>query len=106
MNLKFADARVKSAKWLNTGHGSPWVETHTAGRARAILNAARQRMNPDAKSRINPSFTVAQVHQILWDGVSLRASAEEIPSLIAKNIEREFGRYFVMADVIADKEVR
>ena len=71
-----------------------WVErpTLTAGEARAILARAKERGWLDGTpARLNKGLTRKQAWEILSAGIKDRADDYAIDSLIAKNIQREFG---------------
>jgi len=63
--------------------------TMTAGEGRRILSAAVDR-GLVGMSKLNPSLTRQQAHDIFVAALSLRADESPVPSLMAKNIQREF----------------
>lgn len=69
-----------------------YYKTLTAAKAREILRQAKPKMDPGKTSRINPILTLAQSHEIL-SGFSQQGD-QPIFVGIAKNIIKEFGRFY------------
>ncbi len=69
--------------------GGTWIsaDTITAGEARACLDAIED-VDPDAQSKVNPSFTRRQSIDIMRAGVADIADDKPIPPLTARNILR------------------
>lgn len=67
----------------------------TAGRARAILAAARTWMDPGCMSKINPSLTNEQAFGILAAAVTEEMlESHVLHSLVSRNIVKTFGRFY------------
>ncbi len=85
------DSEYASHGWGRSVRFRPAI---TAKRARQIFDAARAKMNPNKRGRINKGLTVGQSFEILSGAITADTPDEMVlDSLISRNIVREFGAF-------------